>query len=62
MDNLSYTLVYNSERNVPMCFGEEMCDRERERERERYGLFLVNHTYAHNYVYIDAITTIHASK
>ena len=30
IDRSSYTLVYRGERNAPMCFGEEMCDRERD--------------------------------
>ena len=39
-----------------MCFGEEMSD------RERYGLFLVNHTYAHNCTHNDTPNNVHASK
>ena len=31
-------------------------------ERERYGLNIVNHTYAHNYMCGNTITNIHASK
>ena len=33
-----------------------------ERERERYGLNLVNHTYAHTFMCDDTITNIRASK
>ena len=30
IDRWWHILVYNSERNVPMCFGEEMCDGSRD--------------------------------